>query len=164
MMKTSALVALTALSVFACGPRVTTDSPLIFEDEVSSEKAATSEPVEFARSQTGTISRHKLQSELTKGVGNFLTSIQVEAVSEGRRFIAWQILQFDNDWIDLIPGDTVSAVNGHKIETPAQVQTLWDSLKSANEIVVSANRDGLPFELRISIAGTVDEAVQRTAE
>ncbi len=163
-MKASVLIVLATLPFFACGPRVRTDSPLIFEDDDSSAEAPLAiEAVEFARSRHGTIPRHKLQSELAKGVGNFLTSIKVEAVSEGRRFIAWQVLQFDNDWIDLLPGDTVSSVNGHKLETPAQVQRLWDSLRNADEIVVAANRDGLAFELRIAIAGAVDEAVDRPA-
>ena len=155
-----AALLLAALPFSACGPRVRTDSPLIFEDDDSSAAAPLAiETVEFARSRSGTISRHKLQSELAKGVGNFLASIEVEAVSEGRRFVAWQVLQFDNDWIDLIPGDTVSSVNGHKIETPAQVQGLWDSLRTANVIVVAASRDGLAFELRITIAGTADEPI-----
>ncbi len=163
-MKASVLMVLATLSLFACGPRMKTDSPLIFEDDGSSAEAPLAiEAVEFARSRSGTIPRHKLEFELAKGVGNFLTSINVEAVSEGRRFIAWQVLDFDNDWIDLVPGDTVSSINGYKIETPAQVQRLWDSLHSANEIVVAANRDGLAFELRITIAGSVDEAADQPA-
>lgn len=144
----------------ACGPRVDSNSPLVFaDDEQFGSPAPAIESVEFERTRIGTISRHTLDLELEKGVGNFLGSLQVEAVSEGRRFLAWEILSYDNDWLDLIPGDTVSSVNGQRIETPDQVQKLWTSLQSTDAIVVSASRNGVPFELRIDVAGTANDAV-----
>lgn len=142
----------------ACGPRVDTESPLVFEDDVEVGTTQAPRPVEIERTRQGVISRHKLAEELQKGVGNFLSSVQVEAVTNGRRFVAWQIQRFDNDWIDLLPGDQVSAVNGRRLETPNQVQLLWTSLADAESIVVSASRDGVPFELRFTIQGKIGDS------
>jgi len=160
----TSLVALGSLALLtllsACGPRVSTEAPLVFEDDDAAKprSALPTQQIEILRTRNGVVSRHKLDAELAKGVGNFLTSLQVEAVTEGGRFVAWQILRFDNHWIDLVPGDRVSSVNGHRLETPNLVQTLWTSLAKAQSIHVSASRDGTPFELRFTIAGKIDDS------
>jgi len=138
----------------ACGPRTPPQGPIVFEDEVSphSEPALVKE-VTLPRTRTGTISRAELSSVLALGVGDFLTKLDVEAYFEGRSFWGWQIQRYDNPWVDLLPGDIITSVNGKRIETPAQVQALWQSLGEAEEIIVAAYRNENPFELRFTVQG-----------
>ena len=139
----------------ACAPRIAPKGPLIIEDQTNARPLPP--PVEaevvIPRTRTGIISRAKLLQVLDAGVGGFLTKIDVDAYFEERSFWGWQIQSYDNAWVDLLPGDIVTSVNGKRIETPAQVQALWQSLRGAEEIVVSAYRNEKPFELRFAVQG-----------
>lgn len=152
------LAALFALSAsFACAPKRPPDGPIVFEDEgkVVPKPAPLVPPAEIERTRTGTISRAQLQGVLAGGVGGFLTSLEVEAYFEERAFWGWQILRYDNAWVDLLPGDIIVSINDKRIETPAQVQALWQSLAKTDEIIVSAFRHERPFELRFTVQGEV---------
>lgn len=149
------LTALTALAATpACGPKPAPKEPMILESE-GNTTGRTPQPVpdEIERTRSGTISRAQLHQVLAAGVGGFLTGVEVEAYFEGRAFWGWKIQRYDNAWVDLIPGDVVVSINGKRIETPAQVQALWQSLQKADEIIVSAYRDPNPFELRFTVQG-----------
>jgi S1-C subfamily serine protease len=141
----------------ACTPKRPPDGPLIFEDEAKATPQPKPAPAEseIARTRTGTISRAELHKVLDGGVGGFLTSLEIEAYFEERAFWGWEIRRYDNAWVDLIPGDIIVSVNGKRIETPAQVQALWLSLAKTDEIIVSAFRRQVPFELRFTVQGEV---------
>ncbi len=130
---------------------------MILEDEGQVAPRAQIKPaaVEIDRSRTGTISRAQLQNVLAAGVGGFLTQVDVDAYFEERAFWGWRIRRYDNAWVDLLPGDIIISINGKRIETPAQVQALWQSLATTEEIIVSAFRDDRPFELRFTVQGEV---------
>lgn len=144
-------------SSLACAPKRPPDGPLIFEDEVSPRPEPTPKLDEskIARTRSGTISRAELLKVLDAGVGGFLTGLEVEAYFEERAFWGWEIRRYDNAWVDLLPGDIIVSINGKRIETPAQVQALWLSLAKTDEIIVSAFRRQLPFELRFTVQGEV---------
>ena len=141
----------------ACGPPPGPKEPIVFEDEGNAppKQEPLVAPEKIQRTRSGTISRAQLQQVLAEGVGAFLTGIEVEAYFEDRAFWGWQIRRYDNAWVDLIPGDVIVSINGKRIETPAQVQAVWQSLEKANEIIVSAYRDPNPFELHFTVQGEV---------
>lgn len=124
-------------------------------EETSSPPAPPPAKAEVAipRTRTGTISRTRLLQVLDAGVGGFLTKVEVEAYFEERSFWGWQVVRYDNVWVDVLPGDIITSINDKRIETPAQVQALWQSLRDAEVIVVSAFRHEKPFELRFTVQG-----------
>ncbi len=155
--KCRVLVAATsfALAAGACASRLPPEGPMVLEDEGKAPRETAPMKVEatIERTRNGTISRTQLQQVLARGVGGFLTQLEVDAYFEERAFWGWQIRRYDNAWVDLLPGDIIISVNGKRIETPAQVQALWQSLASADEILVAAFRDDKPFELRFAVQG-----------
>lgn len=111
--------------------------------------------IEVPRSRTGDVAHAELVSALDAGVGAFLTTVDIEAVAPEGRFVGWRVQRFTNEWVDLVPGDVVHSINGMRIETPTQVQTLWKGLRTAREIIVSASRSGELFELRFAVQGGI---------
>jgi S1-C subfamily serine protease len=58
---------------------------------------------------------------------------------DGQRFVGWQLVQLIDQTgplhdIDVVPGDVLLAVNGKPLSRPDQLQAVWDSLRTANEI------------------------------
>jgi S1-C subfamily serine protease len=137
-----------------CAPRVhRNDEPLILEDNANFSSAPAIGSVEIPRIRTGMIARAKLDETLAAGVGVFLGDVDVAPHLQGGRFAGWLVERFDNPWVDLLPGDIVNSVNGARIETPAQVQSLWLKLKGSEEILVSVIRGEAAFELRFTVQG-----------
>ncbi|WP_428264898.1 hypothetical protein [Haliangium sp.] len=112
------------------------------------------------RSRLGEVPRPQLDAVLDRGPGAFLRCVELTPHFRARRFAGWQIVRFiDNDpdltGVDLQPGDVVTAVNGHLIVRPRNLHALWLELRAASHIVVSAERDGEPFELRFDVVDPV---------
>ncbi len=148
------LCGVTALSAVACGPKSHSSAPLVFEDDGLAPAPVVAEAIEIPRTRSGIISRRRLDATLALGVGNFLTSVEVKPALQGNAFIGWQILRYDSVWVDLLPGDVVTAINGKRIETPDQVHRLWLSLSEASQINIVAQRDGEEFALQFQVQGT----------
>jgi len=146
-------IALLATSLTACAPRHRSDGPLILEDEADFDSAPPIHTVEIPRTRSGMIARAKLDETLAAGVGVFLGGVDVAPHLKDGRFAGWEIERFDNPWVDLLPGDIVRSVNGARIETPAQVQSLWLKLKGSEEILVSVIRGEAAFDLRFTVQG-----------
>ncbi len=143
-----------ALSVvlMACAPRVHSNEPLILEEQPAYKPTPPPiETVEIPRVRTGVIARTHLDQTLDAGVGHFLSSVDVSPHLQEGRFAGWVVERFDSEWVDLLPGDVVKSVNGLRIETPAQVQALWQGLANAQLIQVSVLREQAPFELRFTV-------------
>lgn len=145
------LVILLASAGVGCGPNAEPSRPPRIAVEPATE--APIEAIEVVRSRAGDIAHAELARTLDDGIGAFLTTLDIEAVAPEGRFLGWRVQRFSNEWVDLLPGDIVRSVNGMRIETPTQVQTLWNSLRTAREIIVSASRSGEPFELRFAVQG-----------
>lgn len=137
----------------ACGPRETRSTTPVAEEAPVQTSEEPVKEVRIERSRVLKVSRAQLNRILDGGVGKLLTSMEVRAVVRDGNFAGWEIIDLQNPWIDLVPGDVVTAVNGQPIETPAQVQTLWLGLRGVDAIVVSAQRGGVPFELRFDVQG-----------
>jgi len=75
---------------------------------------------------------------------------------DGQRFVGWQLVQVLDATgalrgVDVAPGDVLLAVNGKPVVDPNQLMELWDSLRTANEVVAEMWRGRDKLELRFAI-------------
>lgn len=166
-------LALALLVVAACGPKVSTQPVAFDEDLRSSSQTTEAAPDVMAPRpeappgkglRSGVIQRDRLVKVLDAGAGQFLRQLEVTPRMNGERFVGWQLVQvIDRQGplvdVDLVPGDVLLAVNGKPLARPDQLQTLWDSLRTAN--VVSAQlwrgdaKLSLEFTIEPPVTGTV---------
>jgi len=142
--------ALLCLLLVACGPKADPQKPS-FDEPIEMPGAETkAEPAPVAVVErpvappgkglrTGTIDRARLDAVLDGGPGQFLRQFEVTARMDGDRFVGWQLVQLIDRTgplvdVDVAPGDVLLAVNGQPISRPDQLQTVWDSLRSANQL------------------------------
>ncbi|MGE5186620.1 MAG: hypothetical protein ACM31C_31405 [Acidobacteriota bacterium] len=161
--------------VAACGPKVDT-SPKAFDEDLgprprTEEVAAAPAPVERPVAppgkglRTGTIERAKLVAVLDHGPGNFLRQMEVTARMDGDRFVGWQLVQVLDKTgplvdIDVAPGDVLLAINGKPLSRPDQLQAVWDSLRTANELKAVLWRGNAKLELAFAIEPKVEAAAK----
>lgn len=156
--------------VAACGPKVA-PSPLAFDEELESRTIEPTEPapVEVERPEapagkglrTGTIDRARLIAVLDNGPGAFLRQLEITPRMDGNRFVGWQLVQLlDRDGplvdVDVVPGDVLLAVNGKPLSRPDQLQTVWEKLRTANELRAQLWRGDGKFELAFAIEPPID--------
>jgi hypothetical protein len=167
------LLALAILVPAACGPKVST-APRAFDDDLDVRPAPTAaasppapaRPADAARPapaaaprkgvRAGTIARAHLIAVLDAGPGTFLRQLEVAPRLAGNRFVGWQLVQLlDRSGplhdVDVAPGDVLLAVNGKPLARPEQLQALWDSLRTANEVTAQLRRGDQPLELRFTV-------------
>jgi S1-C subfamily serine protease len=106
--------------------------------------------------RTGTIARAQLVAVLDAGPGTFLRQLEVAPRMSGDRFVGWQLVQLIDRTgplhdVDLVPGDVLLAINGKPLSRPEQLQTVWDSLRTANEVTAQMWRGEMKLELRFTI-------------
>ena len=70
-----------------------------------------------------------------------------------RLLFAEQIRERD---VDVVPADVLLAINGKPISRPDQLQTVWDSLRTANELRALVWRGDDKLELAFTIQPAVD--------
>jgi len=86
----------------------------------------------------------------------FLRQFEVAPRMVGDRFVGWQLVQLlDHSGplhdVDVAPGDVLLAINGKPLERPDELQTVWDSLRTANELVARLRRGEAGLELHFTI-------------
>jgi len=164
--------ALLAVAVAACGPKVAPTGTAFDEDLPKERTTETTAVVEEAPRpeappgkglRGGTIERAQLIAVLDSGPGNFLRQLEVAPHMNGRRFVGWQLVQLlDHSGplhdVDVVPGDVLLAVNGKPLSRPDQLQTVWDSLRTANELRAQLWRGDAKLELAFAIEPKVDPA------
>ncbi|HSN29896.1 MAG TPA: hypothetical protein VLT45_26595 [Kofleriaceae bacterium] len=89
--------------------------------------------------RNGTIERARLIAVLDGGPGAFLRQLEVTPRMDGDRFVGWQLVQLIDRTgplvdVDVAPGDVLLAINGKPVSRPDQLQAVWDSLRTANEL------------------------------
>ena len=150
--------------VIACGPKVSTKPPTFDEDLAAPKAAPPVDELSMERPiapagkglRAGTIARDRLITVLDAGPGNFMRQFEVQAKLAGDRFVGWELVQlvgrenmlFD---VDLAPGDVLLAINGQQIARPDQLQTVWDSLRTANEVTAQLWRGQTKLTLEFAI-------------
>ena len=162
----SLAISLVVTSAVACGPAVAPKGPsTYFDEDLPSERTATDAATPAANrtaavadaprgqgTRTGTIDRKHLEAMLEGGPATFLRQVEVSARLDGNRFVGWQLVQvIDHDGalanVDVAPGDVLLAVNGKPVAKPDQLQALWDSLRTANQIVAELTRGDAKVKL-----------------
>jgi hypothetical protein len=165
-----ALLCSAVLAAVACGPKVVHKGDPFDEDLESRTKVETTPaPVEAARPEappgkglrSGTIERAKLIAVLDSGPGSFLRQLEVTPRMDGQRFVGWQLVQLlDRKGplidVDVVPGDVLLAINGRTVSRPDQLQSVWDSLRTANELRAQLWRGDAKLELAFAIEPKVD--------
>jgi hypothetical protein len=114
----------------------------------------------YERVSTGTIAREELLPVLDGGLGRFLQHVETEAAFHKGTFVGFRIVSlFPGEpafaSLDLRPGDTVTRINGKSIERPEQAAAVWETLRTASNLVVDYRRNGEKHALRFTI---VDES------
>jgi S1-C subfamily serine protease len=164
--------ALLLAALVACGPKVAPQP--VFDEDLGAKPApanTTTPPVEAARPEAppgkglrkGTIERAKLVAVLDGGPGAFLRQLEVAPRMDGERFVGWQLVQLlDHSGplydVDVAPGDVLLAVNGKPLSRPDQLQSIWDSLRTANTLDAELWRGNAKFQLQFTIEPAVAAA------
>ncbi|MBS1119823.1 MAG: hypothetical protein H6Q90_2051 [Deltaproteobacteria bacterium] len=159
------LLSIVVVSWAACAPKVTTTPSTLDEDLGSRTRQAAPPPAPVADRpvappgkglRSGTISRERLISVLDAGPGSFLRQLEVTPKKTGERFVGWELVQlidrmsplFD---VDVVPGDVLLAINGKPISRPDQLQSVWDSLRTANQLTAQLWRGNTQLTLEFLI-------------
>jgi S1-C subfamily serine protease len=152
--------------VAACTPKVQPTTPRDFDEDFAAstqqeapvvvDMAARPEAPKGAGVRTGTIDRARMVAVLDAGVPSFLRQFEVAPHIENERFIGWQLVQMLDQaspltTLDVAPGDVLLAVNGKPLSRPDQLQTVWDSLRTANQVIAELWRGNAKFQLRFDI-------------
>jgi hypothetical protein len=164
--------------VVACGPKVAPKSTAFDEDLPADKTVENVEPaaVEPPRPEappgkglrTGTIERAHLIAVLDQGPGAFLRQLEVTPRMDGNRFVGWQLVQLLDPQsplrdVDVVRDDVLLAVNGKPLTRPDQLQSVWDSLRTANEVRALVWRGDAKLELAFAIEPKVDAAAMPAA-
>lgn len=153
----------------ACGPKVA-PAPPSFDEDLDGERATPVEtsdareapaarpvaPHRGGGSRTGKIARERLVSVLDAGPPSFLRQVEVAARLDGKRFVGWELVRILDRAgplaeLDLAPGDVLLAVNGKPLSHPDQLHTLWDSLRTANQVTAQLWRGSAQLTLAFEI-------------
>lgn len=168
--------ALLSLLLIACGPKVAPTGS-VFDEELESRHADTTETAPEAASRAeappgkglrnGTIERAKLIEVLDAGPGAFLRQMEVTPRMDGNRFVGWQLVQLIDRTgplydVDVAPGDVLLAVNGKQLSRPDQLQTIWDSLRNANEVRAQLWRGETKLELAFAVEPKIEPTIAPT--
>jgi len=110
-------------------------------------------------SRPGRLWRRDVVAALSRGLGDFLSRLQVEPALASGKFQGWRVVGVragDPLWqgTDIVPGDVVTAVNGRPIERPEQAFAAFQSLAVAKELRVTYERNNA----RREIAYPIDES------
>lgn len=149
----------------ACAPKTAPQTPI---DEDLGDRTAQADPAAPATEaprpiapvgkglRTGTIPRDRLVAVLDAGPGMFLKQLEIAPQLSGERFIGWQLVQLLDHTgplvdVDVVPGDVLLAINGKPLSRPDQLQSIWDSLRTANQVTAQMWRGQAQFELQFAI-------------
>lgn len=162
------LVPALLVAVAACGPKVAPSGPAVDHD-LDGERVQTADPAAAPAPEaprpvakpgkglrTGTIARDRLVAVLDAGPGSFLRQLEIAPKLNGERFVGWQLVQLIDHTgplvdVDVAPGDVLLAINGQPLSRPDQLQTVWDSLRTANQVTAQLWRGDAQFALEFAI-------------
>lgn len=166
--------ALLACALVACGPKVS-PQPVTFDEDLGPPRTQVTEqddpqlaparplapPGKGLRS--GTIERARLLAVLDQGPASFLRQLEVTPRLSGQRFVGWELVQLVDHAgplvdVDVVPGDVLLAINGKPLSRPDQLQSVWDSLRTANTVEAQLWRGDGKFTLAFAIEPPVDVA------
>ena len=110
---------------------------------------------DFAPAPPGALWRRDVNDVLAGGLGKFLQRADLKPELHEGTFVGFRVVELHPPawWqgVDLVPGDVVTRVNGMPIEQPTDAHAAFESLRSADKLVVSYLRDGKERELSYAI-------------
>src|SRR6185369_11292616 len=117
------MAAAAILTVASCGGN--SSRPAERAQPASSASGAAALP-----SRPGRVWRRDVIAVLSRGLGDFLTRLEVELLLVGGKFRGWRVIKLrpgDPLWngVDLAPGDVVITVNSRPIERPEQALAVF---------------------------------------
>jgi type II secretory pathway component PulC len=150
--------ALVVLVLSSCGGSQTAPSGTARPAESGAAVSGDAGPTARASADTplparpGRLWRRDVVATLSRGLGEFLTHLQVEPALAGGKFHGWRIVKLrpgDPLWqnTDLAAGDVVTGVNGRPVERPEQAFAAFQSLAVAKELRVTYERAGSRREI-----------------
>lgn len=100
----------------------------------------------------GRLWRRDVVAALSRGLGDFLSRLQLEPALAAGKFHGWRVVGLragDPLWqgTDIAPGDVVTAVNDRPIERPEQAFAAFQSLAVTKELRVTYERNHVRREL-----------------
>lgn len=141
------LVSASSVGLYACGAAAPPPERPRVERRVDPTPPVVASP--------GTIQRAALDDVLARGPGAFLSKVAVEPDLVEGRFVGFRVTELRDtslfSSVDLQPGDTIVAVNGHAIERPEQAFEVWSALRVASELTIDVLRNGQPRQIRYPI-------------
>lgn len=104
----------------------------------------------------GSISAADLSATLARGPQQFIATLTVRPVMQGRSFRGFELLKIAPTsplagTVHLRPGDVIISVNGAPVERPDQFMTLWDALPKAAHVDLKLRRAGHPMTYRWTV-------------
>jgi type II secretory pathway component PulC len=153
------LVALAALA--GCATRRVAD---VSPDEINWSEATrvptapAPEPAEAADTSAAVLTRQVLADAASRGLGHFLSEVDVSPVVEGGRFVGFRLnsarhlRRWRRAGADLRPGDVITRVNDQPIDRPERAVGCLAALRDATELRVDLLRRGEPVRVRVAVA------------
>jgi type II secretory pathway component PulC len=139
-MRGSSLVLLTMLVGCGAAPAQPPAAPKVAAKPAQRAKA------EAPRPPKGALFREDVNAVIDSGFPQFLQRIEVEPRLVDGQFRGWSIVNLSprDFWtgVDLKPGDIVTRVNDLPIERETEAFDVFESLKEADTLRVSFQRDG----------------------
>jgi type II secretory pathway component PulC len=104
------------------------------------------------------LTRQVLVDAAARGLGHFLSEVDVTPVVEGGRFVGFRLnsalhlRRWRRAGADLLPGDVILRVNGQPIDRPERAVGCLAALREATELRVDLLRRGQPVSVRVEVA------------
>ena len=156
-MRRAELVALLAALAGCATRRVADISP----DDVNWSEATrvpTAPAAEVEDTTPAVLSRQVLVDAAARGLGHFLSQVEVTPVIDGGRFVGFRLdhAVYLRRWrragADLLPGDVITRVNDLPIDRPERAVECLTALRDASELRVDLLRRGRPVQVRVAVA------------
>jgi hypothetical protein len=109
---------------------------------------------EFVR--PGVLRRAAVARVVDRGLGQWLSQVEVKALRRSRKFTGWQVIQlYPNDpcyrAVDVQRGDVVTRVNGASLEKPDQANQVFQGLRTAPALEIDLLRQGVARRVSLTI-------------
>jgi hypothetical protein len=109
---------------------------------------------EFVR--PGVLRRSAVARVVDRGLGQWLSQVEVKALRSGRKFSGWQVVQLYPDdpcyrAVDVQRGDVVTRVNGTSLEKPDQANQVFQKLRTAPALEIVLLRQGVARRVSLTI-------------
>jgi general secretion pathway protein C len=109
---------------------------------------------EFVR--PGVLRRSAVARVVDRGLGQWLSQVEVKPQRSGRKFTGWQVVQLYPDdpcyrAVDVQRGDVVTRVNGASLEKPDQANQVFQKLRTAPALEIDLLRQGVARRVSLTI-------------